>query len=276
MIPDLVQTYENRTDDELYEALGAAMLGSGLGVSPGDQDRFRRFARAWFDNKIGQLRQRIRDSETYRIWAETAGPGQAVDSNIVAGALQEKGEDENTAAPLAVLLSRAEQADSAENYDIAVSFASEQRDYVELTVIAAQALGMRVFYDRDMTHQWWGRNFIAEQRKVYGQSARYFVPFLSAEYLVNQYPMDEFSYAMLKSLHRGGDYILPVLIGDVHVPPELLHPHTGYLRAENHTPQELALQMKARVDAAKMVGERHRDFGTVVREAHRQPPKANP
>ncbi|HEX5406235.1 MAG TPA: toll/interleukin-1 receptor domain-containing protein [Pseudonocardiaceae bacterium] len=266
---DLVRTSADRTDDELYEALGAALLGADLGISPSDQERFRRFAKAWFENKVGQLRQRIRDSETYRIWAETAGPGQVVDPDITAGVLRQQGEEVTVAAAIAVLLTRDEQSRSAQNYDIAVSFTRQQRDYVEQTVTAAKALGLHVFYDRDMTHQWWGENFVVEQRKVYGQRALHFVPFISTDYLTAQYPRDEFSYAMLNSVRRGDNYILPVLVGDVNVPHELLHPHIGYLRAEDHTPQDLALQMKAKVDAAKAQRQQPQDFGAAVREAHR-------
>jgi hypothetical protein len=40
----------------------------------------------------------------------------------------------------------------AATYDIAVSFAGEHRDYVEQTVRACGELGLRVFYDRDMSN----------------------------------------------------------------------------------------------------------------------------
>lgn len=131
-----------------------------------------------------------------------------------------------------------------QDYDIAVSFAAEQRDYVERTVTAAQAMMLKVFYDRDMSNMWWGRNFIVEQRKVYKQRALHFVPFISTEYLARPYPRDEFFYAMLRIVEGEGRYILPVLVGEVVVPPELLHPYIGYLRAEEHTPEQLAAHMK--------------------------------
>ncbi len=136
-----------------------------------------------------------------------------------------------------------------DNYDVAVSFAGEQRGYVESTVSAARVLGLRVFYDRDMAYRWWGRNFVVEQRRVYVGSTLRFVPFISAEYLARPYPRDEFSYAMLRSVAVGDDYVLPVLFGDVRVPAELLHPHIGYLRAEDHSPRQLAFLIRAKVDA---------------------------
>jgi hypothetical protein len=268
-LSDLVGKYEATSDDDLYPVLGSLLLGSGLGVAPSDVDRFRRFAKSWLDNKKRKLRTRIHESETYRIWAETAGPGQTAEPALLAGILRDEGDEDDTAAIVAVLITRDELADSARViYDIAVSFAAEQRDYVERAVVAAKALGLDVFYDRDMTHQWWGRNFVIEQRKVYGRRTLRFVPFISAAYLVRPYPRDEFSYAMMAAVDRGDDYILPVLVGDVRVPPEMLHPHIGYLRADDLTPEQLAQHMKAKVEHAKSTGRGPRDFGAIVHDAH--------
>ena len=122
-------------------------------------------------------------------------------------------------------------------YDIAVSFAGEQRDYVAQTVAACQALGLRVFYDKDKNNSWWGKNFIREQRTVYSSRTRFFMPFISAEYLSKPIPMDEFSAAMMTAVKQGDGYILPVLMDDAEVPPDLLHPHIHYLRARDYTPQ---------------------------------------
>ena len=154
-----------------------------------------------------------------------------------------------------------------ETYDIAVSFAGEHRDYVEQTVEACRELHLRVFYDRNMNNEWWGKNFIREQRKVYGSQTRYFVPFISSEYLAKPIPMDEFSAAMMTAVKQGDGYVLPVLIGDVHVPPDLLHPHIHYLRAKDYTPGQLATQLQAKVGQAEASGQDVRKIISVVQEA---------
>jgi hypothetical protein len=154
-----------------------------------------------------------------------------------------------------------------ETYDIAVSFAGEHRDYVERTVTACVHLGLRVFYDRDKGNEWWGKSYIREQRKVYSSQTRYFVPFISTEYLAKPIPMDEFSAAMMTAVKRGDGYILPVLMGDVQVPRDLLHPHIHYLRAEDYSPEQLASQLHAKVSQAKATGQQARDVGAVVQEA---------
>jgi hypothetical protein len=152
-------------------------------------------------------------------------------------------------------------------YDIAVSFAGEHRVYVEETVRECGELGLRVFYDRDVSNEWWGKNFIREQRKVYGSQARFFVPFISSEYLAKPIPMDEFLSAMMTAVKQGDDYVLPVLIGDVRVPADLLHPHIHYLKAEDYTPKQLAAQLQGRVRQAEASGQEARNITHVVQEA---------
>ncbi|MEV4648341.1 toll/interleukin-1 receptor domain-containing protein [Saccharopolyspora sp. NPDC049357] len=156
---------------------------------------------------------------------------------------------------------------SATTYDIAVSFAGEQRDYVEAVVGAAKDRGLKVFYDKDKGNEWWGRNFIREQRKVYGSQTRFFVPFISTEYLAKPIPMDEFSAVMMTAVKQGDEYVLPVLMGDVQVPPDLLHPHIGYLRSDDFTPEALAEQLVQKVGTATSAGQQPRDVGEVVEEA---------
>ena len=156
--------------------------------------------------------------------------------------------------------------DASEVYDLAVSFAGEQRSYVEQVVRACQKRGLSVFYDRDVNNEWWGRNYIREQRKVYSSQTRFFVPFISTEYLAKPVPGDEFSAAMMTAIKQGDGYILPVLVGDVQVPVELLHPHVHHLRANDHTPEQLAEQLAKRVGRAEAEGQAPRDMSAVVGE----------
>lgn len=147
-------------------------------------------------------------------------------------------------------------------YDLAFSFAGEHREYVEATKDACVALGLRVFYDRDKSNAWWGRNFLTEQRKVYGSQTRYFVPFVSAEYFDKPYTRDEFETAMVAAVEKFDEYILPVMIGEVNVPPARLNPHIGFLRANDYSPEELASEFNHRLGATS----RHttRDIAEVV------------
>jgi hypothetical protein len=152
-------------------------------------------------------------------------------------------------------------------YDLAVSFAGEQRNYVEQVVRNCQELGLRVFYDRDKNNEWWGKNFIRQQRVIYSSLTRFFVPFISTEYLAKPIPADEFSAAMMTAVNQGDGYVLPVLVGDVQVPQDLLHPHIHYLHASDYTPEQLAHELAQRVGKAAAAGQQRRDVAAVVGEA---------
>lgn len=264
-LEDLVRHCADLPDDELLAALGSALDGSGLNVSPVDPGRLRRFARRWLDVKTEALWRQIRQTETYRIWAETAGPEQVIETDGIAAALARDGTPDEIAAPVAVALQRGEIA-SAEPYDVAVSCVDRQSDHAERVVTAARALRLRVFYEPEMTFAWWGRNFIAEGRRIYGRSARHFVPFISVDYLTDPRPRDAFESALTAAVERGDDYILPILVGDVSVPPEWLNPAIGYLRAEEHSPDQIAAALLTKVTAA--TSRAARDIGSIVRAAH--------
>ncbi|GAB3967039.1 TIR domain-containing protein [Plantactinospora veratri] len=159
--------------------------------------------------------------------------------------------------------------DSVQIYDIAVSFAGAQRRLVEPIVRACQALGLQVFYDRDNTVPFWGRNFITGMRAIYGGArARYFVPFLSQEYLASAYPMDEFNAAMRRAIEISADsYILPIVVGSVQVPDDLLSPAIGFLRLEDYSADQLAQIMGERVGVAQQRHQEPREVMGVVDEA---------
>ncbi|HEY0806209.1 MAG TPA: TIR domain-containing protein [Pseudonocardiaceae bacterium] len=165
-------------------------------------------------------------------------------------------------APSPVVVPEPPSGDEA--YDLAFSFAGSDRDYVEATKLACDERGLRVMYDRDLSNEWWGANYLAEQRKIYGKRALFFVPFISAEYFRRPIPSDEYAAAMWTDVVRGGGYILPVLIDDVVVPAERLPRHIGYLRAEEYEPDELAREMQRKVRRAKADDRPPRDFGEIV------------
>lgn len=269
-LPDLVRLCDELSDEQLLAALGSALDGSALNVAPLDSDRMRRFAGQWLNTKTAGLWKQIQRTETYRIWAATAGPDQVIEPDVIAATLVQEGAPDQLAAPAAVALHRAEIA-KAEPFDIAVSCAERDAGYAGSVVSEARARELHVFFDKELTYAWWGRNFIAEGRRVYGRSALHFVPFISSEYLTEPQPRDAFESAVATSVERGDDYILPVVVGDVRVPPEMLHPHILYLRAEAHSPGEIAAALSVKVAASKARNAAARDIGVMVRGTYHGP-----
>ncbi|WP_432889842.1 hypothetical protein ACQPYH_11370 [Kribbella sp. CA-245084] len=101
-----VDTYWDQTDDELYERLGAALLGEGLGVSPDDRDSHRKFGRSWFANKTRELQRIVCHAEVVQGLLGTSTSDRVIDGGAVYELLQGHGHDPVSAAILAVLIAR--------------------------------------------------------------------------------------------------------------------------------------------------------------------------
>ena len=69
-----------------------------------------------------------------------------------------------------------------EKYDIALSFAGENRAYVEEVAAGLKAAGVKVFYDAFEKANLWGKNLIDHLADIYS-NARYVVLFISKEYV---------------------------------------------------------------------------------------------
>jgi|HubBroStandDraft_4_1064222.scaffolds.fasta_scaffold06026_3 hypothetical protein len=72
-------------------------------------------------------------------------------------------------------------------WDVALSFAEAQRDYVEQLAQALQARGMRGFYDANEQIELWGK-YLAEDPAMYREQAATVVVFVAAEYAARTGP----------------------------------------------------------------------------------------
>jgi hypothetical protein len=147
------------------------------------------------------------------------------------------------------LMSKSEDNPSGETiFDLAFSFAGEDRQYVESVKAECDKLGLSTYYDKERKVEQWGKSFISEQRKVYsGYKTKHFVPFISKHYFSKPIPTDEFKSALLESTKRSR-YILPIKLDDSRISVEYLRRDVQYLKSEDHTPKQLALALKQIVD----------------------------
>ncbi|WLP89124.1 TIR domain-containing protein [Gordonia sp. NB41Y] len=97
-------------------------------------------------------------------------------------------------------------------YDLAVSFAGEQREFVEAVVRGVDLPEGRVFYDADFEAELWGEELTEVFTEIYSKSTRYVVMFISREYNEKEWTRLERRAALSKRLSSPGAYILPVLL----------------------------------------------------------------
>jgi len=83
------------------------------------------------------------------------------------------------------------QARTKFDYDVALSFAGEDRAYVEQVAEVLKTAGVRVFYDRYEQADLWGKNLADHLGEVYGKRSRFVVLFISKHYPLKSWPTHE-------------------------------------------------------------------------------------
>lgn len=128
--------------------------------------------------------------------------------------------------------------DANRKYDVCLSFASEQRPYVERVAHLLRSNGVRVFYDMYEQANLWGTNLTERLQAVYGEESRFCVLFASADYARKVWTNHELRSAMERALRSWNtDYVLPVRFDQTRIPG--LHGTIGYIDGRTTSPQEL-------------------------------------
>ena len=123
-------------------------------------------------------------------------------------------------------------------YDVGLSFAGEQRDYVRRVAEDLQYRGLRVFYDENEEDHLWGKNLLDYLSELYLKRCRYCIIFASAEYAAKMWPNLERQSAQARDITAAGEYILPVRFDDTEIPGLL--PTVYYQDARKKSPEKIA------------------------------------
>ena len=124
------------------------------------------------------------------------------------------------------------------DYDIAFSYASEDRPYVRAVAERLRSQGIRVFYDEFATAQIWGTELTENLLDIFQKKARFAIVFISAHYVGKPWPMHEGRSALARALVEHTTYFLPVRLDDSELPG--LRPTVAYVDARSTSPEQLA------------------------------------
>ena len=122
-------------------------------------------------------------------------------------------------------------------YDVALSFAGEDRHYAEELAERLEAGGYSVFYDEFERAQLWGKDLYVHFSSVYKDQARYCVIFLSKHYAQKLWANHELQSAQARAFEESQEYILPIRLDDTEIPGIL--PTVGYLDLDSMTIEEI-------------------------------------
>jgi len=103
-------------------------------------------------------------------------------------------------------------------YDVALSFAGEDRPLAGKLAGLLHARHIRVFYDEYEKASLWGKDLYQHLNEVYQKQARYCVIFLSASYRAKLWTNHELKSAQARAFAESREYILPVRLDDTEVP----------------------------------------------------------
>lgn len=99
-------------------------------------------------------------------------------------------------------------------FDVALSFAGEDREFVEGIVDQLGKSGLRVFYDTNYQAEMWGEDLIDYLDQIYRSKARYTMMFISRFYAEKMWTRHERRSALARALEQRSAYILPVRMDD--------------------------------------------------------------
>lgn len=125
------------------------------------------------------------------------------------------------------------------DHDVALSFAGEDRAYVEMVAEQLRARGISVFYDLYEKADLWGKDLYTHLTDVYRNKARFTLMFISTHYRDKMWTNHERRAAQSRALEEQQEYILPARFDDTEIPGLL--PTTGFIDLRRHSPLDVAL-----------------------------------
>jgi hypothetical protein len=136
-------------------------------------------------------------------------------------------------------------------FDVALSFAGEDRQYVEEVASNLRKMGIKVFYDKYEIVTLWGKNLYDHLQDVYQNKARYTVFFISKDYAEKVWTNHERKSAQAKAFISNEDYILPARFDDTEIPGLL--PTVFYINTSDYPPKEFAHLIKEKIGPIRRV-----------------------
>ncbi len=140
--------------------------------------------------------------------------------------------------PIFKVISITGSAGIGHEYEVVLSFAGEDRAYVERVADVLRANQVALFYDAYEEATLWGKNLAEHLHKVYSGSARYCVMFVSRHYAEKIWPSHERRSAFERAIESRQEYILPARFDDTEIPG--LYKTIGYADLRNKKPDALA------------------------------------
>ena len=132
------------------------------------------------------------------------------------------------------------------DYDVALSFAGEDRDYVKKVAEVLKALGIQVFYDKYEEIDLWGKDLYTHLDDIYQNKSKYCVIFISKNYKEKLWTNHERESAQVRAFESKVEYILPARLDNTELPG--IRKTTGYINLNSIGPEDFAHKIAKKVN----------------------------
>lgn len=133
-------------------------------------------------------------------------------------------------------------------YHVALSFAGEDREYVDRVARYLKKRDVLVFYDKFDEINLWGKDLYTYLNDIYQNKAYYTVIFISQHYKKKLWANHERRSAQARAFGENREYILPARFDDTEIPGVLKT--TGYIKLEHLSAKEFAEMIVKKLDDA--------------------------
>jgi len=123
-------------------------------------------------------------------------------------------------------------------FDIALSFAGEDRNYVDQVAYILKSKGISVFYDKFEEANLWGKNLYDYLSDVYRNKAFYTIMFISESYNKKLWANHERQAMQSRAFQENQEYVLPARFDDTEIPGLL--PTIGYIPLNDKSPNDFS------------------------------------
>ena len=135
-------------------------------------------------------------------------------------------------------------------YDVALSFAGENREYVREIAKKLKAKKLKVFYDEFEEANLWGKDLYQYLHYIYKECALFCVVFVSSSYIKKAWTKHELKAAQNRAFLDNTEYILPLLLEPgINLPglPDTI----GYISTKDHTGSQIVKMIYEKVYTVK-------------------------
>lgn len=136
-------------------------------------------------------------------------------------------------------------------YDVSLSFAGEDREYVDEVARLLKENEVRVFYDKFEEEELWGKDLGIHFDTVYRKSARYCIPFISKHYKEKIWTNYEIRNIISRAIENNEEYILPARFDDTEI--EGIRPTLGYIDLRLNSPEKLVNKILKKLGSTKTI-----------------------